>query len=57
MEQEVREILKSALAQPLEKQLNLAESIRAIFEPLGGVNLEALPREPMRDPDWLKDWK
>jgi antitoxin FitA len=55
MEQEAREILKSGLAQTSKKRPNLAESIRAIFGPLGGVELERLPREPIRDPAWLKD--
>jgi len=55
MEQEAREILKGALAQTSKKRSNLAESIREIFGPLGGVELERLPREPVRDPDWLKD--
>ena len=61
MEQEAREILKSALHQ---KQLetpktgaDLVRAIRARFEPLGGVELELPPREPIREPDWLKDWK
>ncbi len=53
MEQEAREILKSTLAQTAKKKANLAERIRAIFGPLGGVDLERLPREPLRDPDWL----
>ena len=53
MEQEAREILKSALAQTSKRRPNLAESIRAIFGPLGGVELERLPREAIRDPDWL----
>ena len=53
MEQEAREILKSALAQPSKKKANLAERIREIFGPLGGVDLERLPRDPVRDPDWL----
>jgi plasmid stability protein len=59
MEQEVREILKSALNQPSKPKTGaeMVRQIRAIFEPLGGVELEPLPREPMRDPDWLKDWK
>jgi antitoxin FitA len=61
MEQEVREILKSALREkPQEKAktgADLAERIRAIWEPLGGVDLELPPREPVRDPEWLKDWK
>lgn len=35
---------------------NLAEAIRARFAPLGGVELELPPREPMRDPpDFLRD--
>ena len=53
MEQEAREILKRALAQTSKKNANPAERIRAIFAPLGGVELERLPREPLRDPDWL----
>ena len=57
MEQEAREILKSALAKSPKQQANLGERIRAIFGPLGGVELEPIPRQPMKDPDWLKDWK
>ena len=52
MEQEAREILKSVLAHAPRKQSNLAERIRDIFGPLGGVELEHLPREPIRDPEW-----
>ena len=55
MEQEAREILKGALAQTAKKKANLAERIREIFVPLGGVELEGLPREPIRDPDWLAE--
>ena len=29
---------------------NLAEAIRARFAPLGGIELELPPREPMREP-------
>lgn len=61
MEQEAREILKSALGQRPQEMAKsgaeLVKRIRAIWEPLGGVELERLPREPVRDPDWLKDWK
>ena len=61
MEQEAREILKSALQQQQNEKpktgADLVRSIRRRFEPLGGVELEPLPREPIRDPDWLKDWK
>jgi plasmid stability protein len=53
MEREAREILKGALAHTSKKRANLAERIRDIFAPLGGVALERLPREAIRDPDWL----
>ncbi|HXJ85705.1 MAG TPA: plasmid stabilization protein [Candidatus Binatia bacterium] len=53
MEREAREILKSTLAQTSKKRANLAERVRDIFGPLGGVELERLPREAMRDPEWL----
>ena len=59
MEQEVREILKSELDKPRQPKTGaeLLKKIRAIWEPLGGIELELPPREPMRDPDWLKDWE
>jgi antitoxin FitA len=50
MEQEAREILRSALRSAPEKSANLAKAIRRRFAPLGGVDLEPLPREPIRDP-------
>jgi len=53
MEQEAREILKSVLAQSPKRKGNLAERVREIFAPLGGVELERLPREPIREPDWV----
>jgi antitoxin FitA len=53
MEQEAREVLRSALAQTSNKKSNLADRIREIFSPLGGVELERLPREAIRDPEWL----
>lgn len=52
MEQEVREILKEALG-PEPKPMTGKEwvaSIRARFEPYGGVELEIPPREAMRPP-------
>lgn len=55
MEQEAREILKNVLAQTPKRRSNLAERIHEIFAPLGGVELERLPREPVRDPDWLTE--
>ena len=50
MEEEAREILRSALARTKEKEGNLADSIRALFAPLGGVDLPEYPRSPMREP-------
>jgi antitoxin FitA len=50
MEQEAREILKSALSQPEEQSKDLGKAIRDIFAPLGGVELQIPPRGPIRDP-------
>jgi antitoxin FitA len=49
MEQEAREILKSALSQP-EEQPDLAEAIRRRFAKYGGVALKIPPREPIPEP-------
>jgi plasmid stability protein len=49
MEQEAREILKTALNQP-EEQPDLAEAIRRRFAKYGGVELKIPPREPMPEP-------
>jgi antitoxin FitA len=57
MEQEAREILRNALRQRPRTGADLVKAIRRRFGPLGGVELEPYPREPIRDPDWLKDWK
>lgn len=61
MEQEAREILKSALRQKpgqgFKTGADLAEAIHRRFAPLGGLELELPSREPIRDPDWLKDWE
>jgi plasmid stability protein len=50
MEQEAREILKSALHQPEEKATNLGEQIRELFAPFGGVELKIPARGLIRDP-------
>lgn len=50
MEQEVREILREALHQEPLTGLDLVKAIRWTFAPLGGVELELPPREPMREP-------
>jgi plasmid stability protein len=50
MEDEARDILRTALAlEPAEAQ-NLADAIRELVEPLGGIELEVPPRLPVRDP-------
>ena len=48
MEEEAREILRTALIEPAFPT-NLAQAIRARFAPLGGIELDIPPREPMRD--------
>ncbi|MEM9302749.1 MAG: plasmid stabilization protein [Pseudomonadota bacterium] len=50
MEEEVREILRVALMNSASDKASVADAIRDRMEPLGGVVLEALPREPVRDP-------
>ena len=49
MEEEAREILRAALTED-SPPVNLAEAMCAHFAPLGGVELEIPPREPMREP-------
>ncbi len=49
MEEEARIILRKAVGREAEPE-NLASFIRECFEPLGGVELELPPREPMREP-------
>ena len=58
MEEEARNILESALPEPLtpgngqDSSENLAEAIRKRFEPLGGMELELPSREkPIKQPD------
>ncbi len=51
MEAEARTILREALMKTRpESGADLATAIRRRFEPLGGVELELPPREPVRDP-------
>jgi plasmid stability protein len=50
MEEEARDILRTALSQESVSPTNLAAAIRARFAPLGGVDLPEVPREPMREP-------
>src|ERR1700735_1837921 len=57
MEHEARETPSSALRQKPKTGADLVEAIRKRFAPFGGVDLEPYPRQPMHDPDWLKDRK
>ena len=50
MKDEARNILRSALSREPVRHGTLAASIRARFAPLGGVDLPATPRDPMRMP-------
>jgi antitoxin FitA len=50
MEEEVRTILRQAIAEGSNQPSRLAESIHARFAPLGGLELDLPPREPMPDP-------
>ena len=50
MEQEVREILRTALADDSAPPENLGTALRSLFEPFGGVELDLPPRTPMREP-------
>jgi len=50
MEEEVRGILRDAVAQRLEPATDVATAIRALFRPLGGVELSIPPRDAMREP-------
>ncbi len=53
MEQEARNILQAALAQPIQTNDDLVRSIREKVEAIGGIEpdeLELPPRGPMREP-------
>jgi plasmid stability protein len=50
MEEEAREILRSALTSAGLQKRNLAESIRQRFSAFGGVELELPKRDPVRQP-------
>ena len=50
MEEEARDILRTALAVVEPEPENLAHAIRKLMEPFGGVDLDIPPREPIREP-------
>jgi plasmid stability protein len=50
MEEEAREILRTALSTPRSPNGSLVDCIRARVDPLGGIELRIAPREPIREP-------
>jgi len=50
MEEEAREILRSAVSGAAPQSPNLAESIRKRFAPFGGVELKLAKRDSVRQP-------
>lgn len=50
MEEEAREILRSALSASLPAKGNLAEAVRRRFAAFSGVELELPPRDVLRPP-------
>ena len=55
MEAEAREILRGGLdANGHKSAEHLVDQIRALFEPLGGVELPEIPRDLPRDPPDFK---
>ena len=50
MEEEVLHILHATLTEERQPAMNLSDSIRRRFAPLGGVDLSEPEREPLRDP-------
>jgi plasmid stability protein len=50
MEEEARQILRSALAEKAGGPTNVFDAIRRRIDPLGGVDLKPMPREPIREP-------
>lgn len=50
MEEEAREILRKGLSSPSPRGPNLAEAIRRIIAPLGGVDLTLPKRDAIRRP-------
>jgi plasmid stability protein len=53
MEDEARDILRTALSTEPTRGQSLVDAIRARIEPFGGVELEAPPRDPVREPPGL----
>ena len=50
MAEEARQILRAALADRSPQPATLASAIHARFARMGGVEVDTLPREPLREP-------
>ena len=50
MEEEARHILRAGLTEKAPAPTNLYDAIRRRIAPLGGVDLDIPPREPMPEP-------
>lgn len=50
MEEEARIILREAVSERTTRPRDLVEFTRECFAPVGGVELQLPPREPMREP-------
>lgn len=50
MEQEARDILQNSLASESSSGLHLVDAIRRRIEPLGGIDLLVIPRDPAPEP-------
>ena len=50
MEEEARLILREAVGRETVPEKGLGTAVHELFKPLGGVELELPPREPMREP-------
>lgn len=55
MEEEAREILRSALSAADGVEQDLATCVHRRFRAIGGVELDLAPREPMREPPALAE--
>jgi plasmid stability protein len=51
MEEEARQVLRAALASAaIPNKVGFGDAMRALFEPLGGVDLPEVKRAPVRAP-------
>jgi antitoxin FitA len=55
MEEEARIILRKAL-EPQKARKGLGTAIHELFKPVGGSELEPMPRQPLKDPPDFSSW-